>query len=404
MQKFSYRAKSFSGEIKTGVIEAESQSEVAKLLRQDGYILIFTNPLFVKTKTNSFSMNIFDRISLTDKIMFCRNLQVMAKAGIPFSRSLKILVQQAKSKRFQKVLSEISDEITRGSNLSDCLKKYPDIFSDLFSSMVKVGEESGTLEKSLLVLVKQMEKEHEIKSKVKSALAYPLVILTAMGAVGVLMFIFVVPKISSAFTNMGVELPLVLKIITAIGVFAINFWYLIPVFAFIIYMFFYFLVRSRTVKSFTSQLLLKTPIANSIIKKTNSAYAIRTLSSLMAAGIPIVRSLELVSITSGNVSYKRALEEIAEDVKKGSKIASAFSKHNNIFSSLITQMVEVGEETGETASMLENLAEFYEEEVSNVTKSLSTIIEPALMIVIGIAVGFFAISIIQSINGAMISL
>ena len=402
MQRFSYNAKSLAGELRSGVMDAENQSEVAKALRQEGFILVSAELAAASPKISPLSLNIFGKVSLADKIMFCRNLGVMIKAGISIPRALKILSRQTKSRKFSRVLLEISDEITKGNNLSDCLARHPDIFSELFSSMVKVGEEAGTLEESLNVLTKQMEKSYELKSKVKGALAYPIVILCAMAGIGVLMLIMVVPRIAETFAELGVELPFTTRIVIAMGTFAAAYWFLLPIIFFAVYFVFFKLIpKIQAGKLVLDTLSLKMPGISGLIKKSNSASAIRTLSSLISSGVPIVRSLELVSSASGNLLYRQALKEITEDVKKGAKLSDGFSKHQNIFSLLIVQMTEVGEETGETGEILGKLADFYEEEVANAAKTLSTIIEPILMIVIGIVVGFFVISMVQPMYGMM---
>jgi len=242
-----------------------------------------------------------------------------------------------------------------------------------------------------------MEKEHEIKSRIKGAMIYPAVIIFAMVCIGVLMLIIVIPKLSAVFSELGVDLPLTTKIVIAIGTFLSKFWFLLPIGILVFLFLLRVILKTKTGKLVFDTFVLKIPVISSIVKKTNSAHTVRTLSSLIAAGVPIVRSLEIVSGTLGNVHYRKAMSEAAERVKKGAKLAEILKRYENIYPTLVIQMIEVGEETGKTSDVLEKLAEFFEEEVANATKNLSAVIEPVLMLIVGAVVGFFAISMIQPI-------
>lgn len=402
MPRYNYLAKTLEGEEKTGTAEAENEYELARVLRQEGCILI--KAILegeVSKKGFSLAVPFLGWVSLTEKIMFARNLGVMIAAGISLPRALDILVDQTKNKKFKKTLLKIREEIIQGKAFSEALEKHPSIFSELFCSMIRVGEETGTLEDVLKVLVDQMEKEYQIKSKVKGAMVYPSVIILAMLGIGVLMLIVVVPKLAEVFSELNVELPLTTRMVITVGNFLGKFWYFIPPGVLIIIVLLRMASKTKTGRLVLSTLSLKMPIISPIIKKTNSAHTVRTLSSLIAAGVPIVRSLEIVSGSLGNIYYQQALAEAAERVKRGAKLAEVLRKYKNIYPGLVFQMIEVGEETGETSDILKKLAQFYEEEVANATKNLSAVIEPVLMLIIGAVVGFFAISMIQPIYSMM---
>ncbi len=395
MARYSYIAKSLKGEEKSGVLETKNERELAQILRQEGYILISAN-LEVKKMRRKISLSFFKKgVGLTEKMMFTRNLQVMVSAGISLPRAIRTLSLQTKNKGFQEVLMDITEEINRGKNLSESLVKYPNIFSELFQSMIKVGEESGTLEEALKVLTKQMESEHELKSKIMGALMYPAVIICAMLGIGALMLIMVVPKLAATFKELNVELPVTTKIVIGIGTFLSQKWFLAIL---IIIGFIFFLrqiIKTKKGKKIFDGLILKIPIISPIIKKTNSAYTTGTLSSLIVSGVPIVRSLEIISETLGNVYFRQSITEATEKVRKGQKLSEALKPYQALYSPLVIQMIEVGEETGETSEILGKLADFFEDEVANTTKNLSSIIEPVIMLLIGGAVGFFAVSMIQ---------
>lgn len=395
MPKYFYTARTPEGENKTGTLEAQDTHHLSRLLKQEGLMLIKAE-LEINKQQKKFEIVFpFSGVPLTEKMFFARNLQVMISAGIPIPRAIDILSIQVKSKKFKRALLNIIIEITKGKNLSDCLASHPNIFSELFQSMVKVGEESGTLEDVLKVLSLQMEREQDLRSKITSAMIYPAVIITAMIGIGILMLVMVVPKLAETFEELGAELPITTKIVIRFATFLSVRWYLVLIF--LAALVFLFLQISRTTmgKKIIDTLTLRLPIVSPIVKNTNSAYTVRTLSSLISAGVALPRSLEITSGTLGNLYYKKALTEAAERVRKGEKLSEALKAYNNIYPVTVIQMMAVGEETGETSTVLSKLAEFYENEVSNSTKNLASVIEPVLMVIIGAVVGFFAISMIQ---------
>jgi len=402
MPRYNYIAKTLRGEEKRGAIEAKDKYDLARILRQEGSILVKAVSEGEASKKRFYiSIPFFGWVSLTEKIMFARNLRIMIASGVSLPRSLDILSNQTKNKKFRKTLLKIKEEIVHGKSFSQALEGYPNVFSELFCSMIKVGEETGTLEDVLKVLVDQMEKEYQIKSKVKGAMVYPSVIILAMVGIGVLMLIIVVPKLAEVFSELNVELPFTTRVVIGVGEFLGKFWYFIPFGFFVLIFLLKIFLKTKVGKFIFSTIFLKIPIVSPIVKKTNSAHTVRTLSSLIAAGVPIVRSLEIVSGSLGNIYYKKALTEAAEKVKKGAKLAEVLKKYKDIYPNLVFQMIEVGEETGETSNILKKLAEFYEEEVANATQNLSAVIEPVLMLIIGAVVGFFAISMIQPIYSMM---
>jgi type IV pilus assembly protein PilC len=406
MPKYFYIAKSFKGEEKSGTLEAKNEKELAKILRQEGYLLIRSESEERELKKRKFGISLpfIGGVSLSEKMIFTRNLKVMIGAGIPLPRALKTLSGLTKSKKFEKAILGIMEEIMKGKSFSDTLAKYPDIFSDIFQSMVKVGEEAGTLEEVLGTLTLQMERQNEMKSKIIGALIYPAVIIMAMLGIGFLMLIMVVPQLAKTFDELGAELPPTTKAIIFIGTFLANYWYLLPLIILVLVILLRRILKTKSGKRIFDALTLKIPIISSLIKKTNSASMVRTLSSLITAGVPIVRSLEIISGAMGNIFYKEAIIDATERVRKGSKLSEVLMKYENIFSSLVVQMIAVGEETGQTSDILGNLADFYEEEVTNSAKNLTSAIEPIIMLIIGGAVGFFAISMIQPMYGMLGSL
>ncbi len=406
--KYNYLAKSLNGVPKSEVAEAKDEHELAKILRQEGYLLISAEPESKGkslAKLNNLQIPFIKRgVSSVEKIMFTRNLRVIVSAGISLPKALTTLSMQTKNNKFKNILLAIAEEVTKGKNFSEAISGYPAVFPEIFVSMVKAGEESGTLEQSLDVLGLQMEKQYELKSKIKGAMIYPLVIMSAMAVIGILMLVLVVPQLAKTFKELGVDLPITTRIVIAFGTFVANFWYLIPVLVVILFFGLRFFAKTAFGKKTQDTLFLKIPFISSIIKKTNAAYTVRTLGALISSGVPIVRSLEITAETLGNTYYKNAISGAAEEIKKGSKLSQFLSNYQDIYPPLVVQMLSVGEETGQTSDILTKLADFYEEEVSRATKDLSVIIEPLLMIIVGTLVGFFVVSMMQPMYGMLQSI
>ena len=395
MAIYSFNAVSQKGEPYSGEQEAKDKFDLARILRQEGYILISAETEQESRKRKlSFSIE-FMGVPLTEKLFFTRNLQVMLGTGVPLARALKILREQAKNRKFKQILTEIAEQIIKGKSFSVALRGYSDVFSEFFINMVKVGEETGKLEKILNDLGSQMAKEHNLRSKVKGAMLYPAIIILAMTGIGILMLVTVVPSLAATFEELEIELPFTTQLVIGFADFLSTKWYLVILLAFITGLFLRMTSKTKQGARIISSLFLKMPVISSIIKKTNSASVARSLSVLISSGVPMVRSLEIISRTLDNFYFKNALITAAEKVEKGKELSLSLKPYQTLFSPLFISMLETGEETGETGKILNKLADFYEEEVSNLTKNLSAVIEPVLMLVIGAAVGFFAISMIQ---------
>lgn len=396
MSKYSYVAKSIQGEEKTGILDVKDEYQLARILKEQGFILVnakITESL--PLKKFAISLPFFNNVSLVDKLMFVRNLQVMVSSGLPLPRALDSLSSQVRNKKFKKALLDIKDKVMKGESFSECLKFYPDIFSELFQNMVKVGEESGTLDQVFSVLSRQLERDYDLRSKIKGAMTYPAVIMVAMVGIGFLMLVLVVPKLTATFEELNVQLPLTTQLVINAGNFLAQKWYFAIAMMVVFIFVFLQILKMQSVKKGMDFLFLRLPAISVLIKKINTAYTARTLSSLIASGVSLVRSLEITAGVVNNFYFKKILLQSADQVKKGKKLSEALQLCGNIYPSTFCQMLQVGEETGETAGILAKLADFFENEVSETTKNLASIIEPILMLFIGAIVGFFAISMIQ---------
>ena len=344
---------------------------------------------------------ILKRVSLVDKMLFARYLAAMTKAGLSFSRSLKVLSEQTKNRYFAEVIGQVDDSVRKGESLADSLAKHPKVFNELFVNMIRVGEAGGNLEEVLGNLAEQMKKDHEVISKVRGAMIYPAVILTAMIIIGVLMMIFVIPTLLATFSELDVELPFATKVIINISDAFQNHGLLIIAGMIMFAWTFLAAIKTAKGKRYFDFLVLRMPIFGAIIKKMNAARFSRTLSSLIESGVSINKSLSIISRTLGNTYYRESLESANKKVQKGVDLSETISCHKKLYPILMINMIKVGEETGTMGNALKQVAEFYEEEVRQVTENLSSIIEPVLMMIIGAAVGFFAISMIQPMYSLM---
>jgi len=395
--KAVYTAKNYKGENKGGNVVVKDERDLANQLREEGFVLTSFNKI-EDEKEKNISIKFLDRIftiPLKEQMMFVRNLSVMVGSGLPLSRSIQSITQQTKNKKLISVLQKIQADLQSGSTFSDSLAKFPGMFSELFVNMIRVGESSGNLEETLNILADQLEKEHDIISKVRDAMVYPAVILVAMVGIGIVMMIYVVPQITGVFKDLNATLPASTQFIISLSSFLRN-HYLISIGSFfgivaglkIFSMF-------RIGKKVLNTILINIPLIRNIVIKMNCARFCRIYSSLLKSGVPVVESLKILSRTLTNYYYRRALDKTAGDIQKGINLSQLIYKEKRIFPVLVPQMIEVGEETGKTETVLMKLAQFYEGEIDRLTKNLSSIIEPILMIIIGSAVGFFAISILQ---------
>jgi len=393
--QFSYKARDSRGQIMEGIIDSADRFSAAKELRAQNFIPVSIMPFGKNTKKKieaHFLEEFFSGITLHEKIIFVNNLSGMLSAGLTLYRCLEVELRQTKNPALKTVISGLLVAINQGESLSEGMAKYPAVFSELFTSMVHAGEESGNLPWALKEIGNNLEKSYELTRKVKGALTYPAIIVLAIFIVGILMLVFVIPTLIKVF---GTTLPPTTRFIIFVsnGVSGHPFVCLGGLVVFVAGVI--AIVRSKKLRPFNELLVFKFPIVGEIVKEVNTARTARTLSSLLASGVDVTRALNITKDVLQNTHYKAVLERAVTAVQKGELLATVFKEEETLYPVMIGEMVTVGEETGKLSQMLADAATFYEEEVDAKTKSLSTIIEPVVMILVGIAVGFFAISIIS---------
>ncbi|HPX94071.1 MAG TPA: type II secretion system F family protein [Candidatus Moranbacteria bacterium] len=403
MPKFIYTAKGYDGETKGGEIVAQDEKSLAQQLRSEGFLVTSITKVEEekKGKTSANFLDQFESVPLKEKMIFARNLGVMFSSGLTVSRAVNNLALQTQNKKFRKILLDIHEEIQAGKSLSEGLAKHVNVFGELFVNMVSVGETAGNLDEVLRIVAVQLEKEHDLKSKVKGAMVYPAVILTVMFVIGIIMLTFVLPKLTAVFKDMGTELPVMTQVVIKISDALRNHGLLVAIGLIVLILFGQYFFRQKTGKKVLSWISIKFPLFSPLVKQMNCARFARIYSSLLKSGVGAVDALKIISHTLTNYYYQKAILGSVEDIQRGVALSKILADHQDIFPIMVSQIVEVGEETGKTESVLLQLAEFYEAEVDQITKNLSSIIEPLLMVVIGASVGFFAVAMLMPMYSMM---
>ncbi len=398
MPKFKYKAlKKGESEPYENTVEAKDRFEVYSIARKDDSQVLSVSEVSSKSLMSTDIGSMFSRITMVNKILLMQNLGSMIKAGLTLTRALDVMKRQTKKAKLKEVLTQIQKEINDGGAFNEALAKHPKVFSPLMIAMVKSGEESGNLADACQIIADQTRRSYELKKKIRGAMIYPSVILFVLITIGALMMIFIVPSLSKTFIDMNVDLPMSTQIVIKISDFLVNYTLLAFLgFSASIALFIAF-VRTKKGKKITESVVLRIPVIGKLVKETNSARTGRTLSSLLSSGVKVLRAFEITEEVIQNTHYKKVIAKTREHIQKGAPIAEIFIEEENLYPPLVGELIAVGEETGNLPDMLKEIAIFYENEVDQKTKNMSTIVEPILMLLVGGAVGFFAISMISPI-------
>ncbi len=382
----------------TRVIEAASRFAVyEQIQKEDGVVVELTENKGTFKFPAWLSYSFGTGVKRMEIIRTAKNLSAMLSAGLSLSRALSILERQSSNARLKAIITGLSESIKKGSSFHEALTAYPNVFPALFIAMVRSGEESGSLTESLTIVALQMERSEELARKIRGAMIYPAIVITAVIIVGVLMLIYVVPTLTSTFTSLGVQVPLATRIIVALSNFIVAHTVLVLMILIVLFMGSIIFVRSRMGGKVVLALALHIPVIQELVRETYTARASRTLSSLLSASVPVLEALSITKEVVHAEAFAKVVEEAEAHVKKGELLSTSFSEHTHLYPILMSDMLAVGEETGKVAEMLKQIAEFYEADVAEKTKDLSTIIEPVLMLFIGVVVGIFAVSMIAPI-------
>ncbi|HBG81756.1 TPA: hypothetical protein DDW69_02830 [candidate division CPR2 bacterium] len=398
--EFLYKARDKKGNLSEGALEARNVDEVVAILRDHGLI---TTGVDRKNETLTVEnvKNRFTPISLKDKVVFVRELSIMISSGLPIVDALVTLAQKQQNKNFAQVIKIVAKDVEGGTPLASSLSQFPNLFSDVFVNLIAAGEEAGRLDEFLKKVAGQMEKDYAMKRKAKSAALYPAMILLALfGAWGVVVY-YLVPRLKGMIMSAGGDLPFTTRILVGMSDFSIKYWFIfIPILVMPVVGFLYYIKNVRSGQNFWSNLVTKIPVIGQIMEKIYMARFSRTLSVLIGSGLPILKCVDLTAKSIGNVHYETELKRTQSKIKNGESLSEAL-KGSKRFTPDIIQMISVGEKTGALDEVTRKLAEYYEEEVETSLNNLSKLLEPMLIIVVGLGVGLVYYSIITPIYDAM---
>jgi type IV pilus assembly protein PilC len=398
MGKFSYTAEKAGGEVYSGVAEATDRFELYSIVRKEGARIIAVSEEgaqgFLSLKYWNAKLT---TVKQYDKILFARNLGAMLSAGLSLSRALAVMERQIKNPKLSSTVSEISSDVRRGATLHEALAKFPNLFSKLFVAMTRAGEEGGSLPDSLSVVSEQMERMYQLKKKIKGALIYPAIIIIAIIGIGILMMIYVVPTLAQTFEEMDAELPTSTQVIIGISNFLVEYTFVAIGLMIGLVVLVYMGARTPIGRRVLDITFVRMPLIGTMVREVNAARTSRTLASLLSSGVDVLASLEITGEVIQNSYFKEVVNDAKQSVGRGEPLSAAFVRREDLYPAFVGEMMAVGEETGALAEMLKRLALFYEDEVDRKTKDMSTIVEPFLMVIIGGAVGFFAVSMITPI-------
>lgn len=395
--KFRVVAKTIEGEEVKRVVDAPSRFAVYEQMEKEGSTVLSVEEGGGSVLPKWTQVSFGTGVKTDEKITFTKNLAAMISAGLTLTRALSVIERQSKNKFLKKIVIDLEEEVKKGSSFHEALARHRKVFSDLFVAMSKAGEESGTLAESLAVVARQMDKAHTLQKKVKGAMIYPAIILTAIVIIGVLMMMFVVPTLSNTFKELNVDLPAVTKAIIDASDFMAANVILVLVLLAAFFAGIIFFAKSKPGSKLIMTVALRIPVIGELVRETMSARAARSLSSLLSSGVEMLSALKIAGEVTGDNAFGKVLREAEERVRKGDPLSAPFIENPKLYPVFVGDMIAVGEETGKVADMLGQVAQYYETDVEERTKDLSTIIEPLLMLFIGGAVGIFAMAMITPI-------
>lgn len=393
MAVFKYKALDKEGKIKQGLVEAVSENMAAEALRERGFSIVSIKERSAfKGAKQGFAL--FNRIKPKDLVIFSRQFAVMISANVAMVQALKIVAEQTDNLKLKAVVLDVSNEVDSGSKLSDALAKRPQVFSNFFISVIRSGETSGKLDEVLNYLADEMEKDYDMTSKIKGAMIYPAFVFCGLGAVGIIMMVFVIPKLTGILQETGAELPFATRILIGTSGFLQNYWWLLIIIIVGLIFGVRFIVSTSQGRKYLDILKLKLPVFGKLFQKIYLVRFTRSLNTLIVGGVAISNGLKITSEVVSNSVYRRLIEETIKEVEDGNSISSVFINSKEI-PKMVSQMMSIGEKTGKLDLILERLTDFYAKEVTNTVANLMTLMEPLIMVIIGVAVGIMVAAVIM---------
>ena len=394
--QYRYTARTQDGKESKGTLDAASLDLAVGSLQRKNLIITFIEPVGEKSaglaRLLSFS-NLFSNVKMQDVVLFSREFATLFEAKVPIVNSLNIIISETTNKALRRVLSNVLEDIQGGISLSQALSRHPNVFSRFYVSMVKSGEESGKLEEIFKFLADYLERSFELQRKARNALIYPAFVLSAFVVVMVLMLVFVIPKLSTILEETGQAVPIYTKIVIGASSFLRSFGFLFLILLAVFGVFIFRYLRTENGKVYFARFLISIPIIGNLYRKIYLSRIADNLSTLLSGGITALRALDITSEVVDNEIYRRILVDSLESVKGGSMISDSLSKYKDI-PSLFSQMIRIGEETGKLDYILKSLAGFYRRDVDNMVDNLVSLIEPILILALGLGVGLLVASVL----------
>lgn len=393
MNKYRYKARNWEGKIITGLVEARGLKEAVRLVKKRNLIVID-----VKVQKDSLLDQIkvlFSKVSGGQIASFTRRLATMVEAGLPLTDALEILERQ-ESGKLKFIIKETLVAIQGGSSLSDALEIYKEVFGDIYISSLRAGEAAGVLDKVLLELSENLEKKEEFFGKVKGAMIYPIIIVVGMIGVIFIVMTFVIPKLTGLYKEFGTDMPLPTRILMFISDFMVQIAFVFPILIVIGFVFFKFYAKRPNIKAKIDKLKLNFPIIGPLNEATLMTDISRTLSMLISTGVPLIDGVQIIGRSTGNILFEKAFKRVSERVEKGFSLSDAM-REQIVFPDILVEMVATGEQTGKLDKTLGNISHYFEVEAEQRVKTLTSAIEPLIMIVLGVGVGFLVFAVIMPI-------
>ncbi len=391
---FKYQSIDDKGIKKEGEVDAPNRDLAISALQRRGLIIVSIKEA---DKKNIWEISLFDKVKTKDIVILSRQIATLFEAQVSALKAFTMLSSNSENKLLGKKLLEISDDLQAGVSISGALAKHPKVFSEFYVNMVRSGEETGKLNQTFLHLASYLDRQYALTSKTRNALIYPIFVILTFFVVMTLMFVVVIPNLAEILENSGQEIPTFTKIIIGLSDFFVNYGFIFLIFLVLFGIWAWQLSTTEAGKSYIDKLKLSIPVVGNLYRKLYLSRIADNLDTMLVSGIPIVRSLDITSDVVGSKVYKNIIKESAEAVKSGLTLSQAFEKHNEYMPAIMIQMVKVGEETGSLGQILKTLGDFYKREVDDAVDTLVGLIEPVMIVVLGLGVGILLVSVLVPI-------
>jgi type IV pilus assembly protein PilC len=394
---FKYKAKNLQGGVQTGVVKAADQTAAMDVLAKNNLDVFMIEPVRLIGGISLILSNFFNRISPKDLVIFSRQLSVLIKSNVSVIKSLKIISEQTESGGMKNVCVQMATAVEEGKSLADAVALFPKQFDNFFASVIRSGETSGNLEHSLIYLADHVERAYELKRKIKGAMMYPVAILTAFCGIFFFLMVKVLPQLTDILTESGVALPWTTKLIIWLSDFMKAHWVITLAMILITIGTFFYYSRTKAGKKQFDTLIFRIPVIGTVIRFAYIARFAENLRVLLTEGISLVKALDIMAAVMDNEVYRILLLRIMKNVEKGKSMTEAMLEDEQAFPRMVSQMIKIGEDSGRTTEILENIENFYTKEVNNMTENMTTLIEPLLIVILGLGTGILVVAIIMPI-------